>query len=528
LYDAESNLFYFGARYYDPETGRFLTNDPVAGDALNPPSLHKYLYAYDSPMVYTDPWGETSLGEWVGDFSSEQFSKEHWWSNLGGKAAAIGLTALHASFEFASVGAVGKIDRAQEQLDRGEIDRYEYIEKVSYAGAGTVVTMAAGGAGGALAARGAAALGLGIEASATVAGVGGGLFSQVGSDVLGNVTGEQKGFSSWKAYAGAGVMGGAFGWAEGVKYKSQAQRSTMVKLEPSAEASEIRVRVEKNIAESKAARESSKFNEYAQTDRAIAPPQERVPGYISDAAKPVSLKNINIGAPRIGKGLGDATTSPWLADPRPGIAEHLERFREGGSFFVPENMYNSFIKGKAMVGRPDGQFIFPKSVADNLVQQANGNLAALAQAAGQAPEAWKGPLYRVDVSNPLLYNARFPSGLESGANAQFRWGVHFSRASRGHCRAGACRGNSSIFGRGKIAMKTLLTNQEEWFVLLWDERNNAYYLEVACGGAAMVMVRLQMNPEEARAYKEDASNLSLLAAQVRKWPERFAGRLFPA
>jgi RHS repeat-associated protein len=58
LYDAESNLFYFGARYYDPETGRFLTNDPVAGDALNPPSLHKYLYAYDSPMVFTDPWGE--------------------------------------------------------------------------------------------------------------------------------------------------------------------------------------------------------------------------------------------------------------------------------------------------------------------------------------------------------------------------------------------------------------------------------------------------------------------------------------
>jgi RHS repeat-associated protein len=63
LYDAESNLFYFGARYYDPETGRFLTNDPVAGDALNPPSLHKYLYAYDSPMVYTDPWGEYALND---------------------------------------------------------------------------------------------------------------------------------------------------------------------------------------------------------------------------------------------------------------------------------------------------------------------------------------------------------------------------------------------------------------------------------------------------------------------------------
>jgi len=63
LYDQESNLFYFGARYYDPETGRFLTNDPVAGDALNPPSLHRYLYAYDSPMVFTDPWGEYALND---------------------------------------------------------------------------------------------------------------------------------------------------------------------------------------------------------------------------------------------------------------------------------------------------------------------------------------------------------------------------------------------------------------------------------------------------------------------------------
>jgi len=62
LYDPETGLFYFGARYYDPETGRFLTNDPVAGDALNPPSLHKYLYAYSSPMTFTDAWGEQAAG----------------------------------------------------------------------------------------------------------------------------------------------------------------------------------------------------------------------------------------------------------------------------------------------------------------------------------------------------------------------------------------------------------------------------------------------------------------------------------
>jgi len=62
LYDQESGLFYFGARYYDPETGRFLSQDPVAGDALNPPSLHKYLYCYSNPMNNTDAWGELADG----------------------------------------------------------------------------------------------------------------------------------------------------------------------------------------------------------------------------------------------------------------------------------------------------------------------------------------------------------------------------------------------------------------------------------------------------------------------------------
>jgi len=76
LYDPETGLFYFGARYYDPETGRFLTHDPVAGDALNPPSLHKYLYAYSSPMTYVDPWGEDA---WTKDFNEtgREYEREH-------------------------------------------------------------------------------------------------------------------------------------------------------------------------------------------------------------------------------------------------------------------------------------------------------------------------------------------------------------------------------------------------------------------------------------------------------------------
>lgn len=45
-HDGNTGLIYFGARYYDPETARFLTQDAYLGEQGTPPSLHRYLYAY--------------------------------------------------------------------------------------------------------------------------------------------------------------------------------------------------------------------------------------------------------------------------------------------------------------------------------------------------------------------------------------------------------------------------------------------------------------------------------------------------
>ena len=64
--DPETGLYYAKARYYDPELGLFLTEDPVEGRPDTPPSLHRYLYAYQNPTVYTDPTGLLSFKEWVG------------------------------------------------------------------------------------------------------------------------------------------------------------------------------------------------------------------------------------------------------------------------------------------------------------------------------------------------------------------------------------------------------------------------------------------------------------------------------
>jgi len=56
-------FYYNRARWLNPETGRFVSVDPWAGDPQSPVSLHRYLYANSSPMLYVDPTGQWSLVE---------------------------------------------------------------------------------------------------------------------------------------------------------------------------------------------------------------------------------------------------------------------------------------------------------------------------------------------------------------------------------------------------------------------------------------------------------------------------------
>jgi RHS repeat-associated protein len=49
--DSDTGLYYFNARWYDSELGRFVTEDP-ARDGSN-----WYEYCRDNPLKYTDPTG---------------------------------------------------------------------------------------------------------------------------------------------------------------------------------------------------------------------------------------------------------------------------------------------------------------------------------------------------------------------------------------------------------------------------------------------------------------------------------------
>lgn len=56
-FDSETDLYYAKARYFDPNFGRFLTQDSYLGQPDDPPSLHRYFYANANPLRYVDLTG---------------------------------------------------------------------------------------------------------------------------------------------------------------------------------------------------------------------------------------------------------------------------------------------------------------------------------------------------------------------------------------------------------------------------------------------------------------------------------------
>lgn len=65
--DENTGLVYFGARYYDPDTGRFINEDTYLGESLTAPSLHRYLYAYANPGYWIDILGYANVVGYVYD-----------------------------------------------------------------------------------------------------------------------------------------------------------------------------------------------------------------------------------------------------------------------------------------------------------------------------------------------------------------------------------------------------------------------------------------------------------------------------
>ena len=68
----------YSARFYNPQTGRFLSRDPEDGNAKDPQSLHKYLYAGGDPVNRIDPHGRGALLEYaiIATFLIQEYEPE--------------------------------------------------------------------------------------------------------------------------------------------------------------------------------------------------------------------------------------------------------------------------------------------------------------------------------------------------------------------------------------------------------------------------------------------------------------------
>jgi RHS repeat-associated protein len=70
--DSNTGLQYLRARYYDLQSGRFLSTDPFEGWQENPVSRHRYLYGNNNPIMFIDPSGKTSLADLISGLTTQE------------------------------------------------------------------------------------------------------------------------------------------------------------------------------------------------------------------------------------------------------------------------------------------------------------------------------------------------------------------------------------------------------------------------------------------------------------------------
>ena len=96
-------MYSFGARFYDPQIGRFISADSIVLQPGDPQNLNRYSYANNRPLNLVDPTGHTAQTftappcaicdrEWV-DISS--------WSDVAKSLAVTGcfLIGCHVDYE---------------------------------------------------------------------------------------------------------------------------------------------------------------------------------------------------------------------------------------------------------------------------------------------------------------------------------------------------------------------------------------------------------------------------------------------
>ncbi|MFH1202246.1 MAG: RHS repeat-associated core domain-containing protein [Candidatus Omnitrophota bacterium] len=108
--DASTGLYFYGARYYDPTIGRFITPDSIVQAPSDPQSLNRYSQSRNNPITYIDPngrwfWAAIIIGAILGGGSAAANHQPIWQGVLMGALGGLMIGGGAAAFGF--WGAVG-------------------------------------------------------------------------------------------------------------------------------------------------------------------------------------------------------------------------------------------------------------------------------------------------------------------------------------------------------------------------------------------------------------------------------------
>ncbi|MFA5060642.1 MAG: LamG-like jellyroll fold domain-containing protein [Candidatus Omnitrophota bacterium] len=134
--DDETGLYYYGARYYDPKLGRFITADTIVQDPVgNPQTLNRYSYVSNNPVNRTDPDGHSWKSFWKkwGDFVSPlgRAVVTGDWANFGYQMLNVVAIASGNPW-FVAAGILGFASRATSHI--GDNASSEVSRVLGYAG----------------------------------------------------------------------------------------------------------------------------------------------------------------------------------------------------------------------------------------------------------------------------------------------------------------------------------------------------------------------------------------------------------
>jgi RHS repeat-associated protein len=118
-WDAEAELLYLRARYYDPAVGRFVSKDRFLGDFNQPQTFNGWSYVEGNPINSTDPIGLWRFAD--ATHRNHQLIEDAWWIPLPDYR--------HVEFPIPGAGVGGAVWRADMITSDGAVFELEPIYK---------------------------------------------------------------------------------------------------------------------------------------------------------------------------------------------------------------------------------------------------------------------------------------------------------------------------------------------------------------------------------------------------------------